>query len=318
MIIQQSAFTKDVTACEECRENRDLLRCKDCIGGAALCVRCCREKHQTLWYHRIEKWTGSHFKPGALWQIGVKVYLGHKGQQCPAIPSEPENAVESSNTSAPNTSAPEMAANSMSAEEVVTEPTVEDIEEDAIPGEEPAEDDGDYVDVTEEPHGKYPNILPIPNTSRDNDDNQYLTIVDVSGIHHLPLSPCLCNESQSRCQDEQLLDLGLFPASQKNIRTCFTLAVLKDFRLANLECKTTAYQYYNKLRRLTCPAFPALIPNRHRELRRLSRQYRNLKLWQMHGHGHDQSSLPRLALFCAACPQPGVNLAPDWKEDPDR
>lgn len=39
------------------------------------------------------------------------------------------------------------------------------------------------------------------------------------------------------------------------------------------------------------------------------------------GFGHAQDRMPGvgdLALFCPACPQPGINLPPDWKDDRDK
>jgi hypothetical protein len=37
----------------------------------------------------------------------------------------------------------------------------------------------------------------------------------------------------------------------KQIETAFTFSVLDDFLLDNLECKTTAQQYYSKLQHIT-------------------------------------------------------------------
>lgn len=195
-----------------------------------------------------------------------------------------------------------------------------------------AEDDEDedieYDDDTE----IRPNMLPRPRVF-DFFGHRFVTVVDVSGIHHLPVVKCTCREGT----EEQLhyFELGLFPASYEQIKTVFTFTVLNDFRLSNLECKTSAYQYYSKLRRLTCPAFPKMVMNRYQELRRLSRQYRNLKLWKMHGRGYVASvpepaeeptenlnSVPLadskapLALFCPTCPQPSINLPETWSADP--
>lgn len=50
-------------------------------------------------------------------------------------------------------------------------------------------------------------------------------------------------------------------------------------------------------------------------------QWRDMKVWKWHGFGHDTNLPPgemALALFCAACPQPGVNLPEDWQSDPDQ
>ncbi|KIO05537.1 hypothetical protein M404DRAFT_140741, partial [Pisolithus tinctorius Marx 270] len=61
--------------------------------------------------------------------------------------------------------------------------------------------------------------------------------------------------------------------------------------------------------------------DRYRELMRVSRLWRDLKHRKWFGFGHDKEQDPRqgeLALFCPACPQPGINLPPDWKTQYDR
>ena len=93
---------------------------------------------------------------------------------------------------------------------------------------------------------------------QDGRGNQYAIIVDISGIHRLPVQYCRCNEHKP--DDEQMLELGFFPALFKRAKTFFTFRLLDDFRLDNLESKTSAYQYYAKLRRVTCPAFPGSTP----------------------------------------------------------
>jgi len=127
------------------------------------------------------------------------------------------------------------------------------------------EDDDDDDDISEAPTGGKPSMLPQPDRC-DDTGNPFVTIVDVSGIHHLPVVFCSCDTADSQL-DIAYLRMGLFPTSFERIQMLFTLDVLKDFRLSNLECKTSAYQYYQKLRRLTCPAFPTAVLNRYQELR---------------------------------------------------
>src|SRR5882672_9737161 len=58
--------------------------------------------------------------------------------------------------------------------------------------------------------------------------------------------------------------------------------------------------------------------NRYRELLRVSRQWRNLQALKRFGFGHGQSCDPGpgdLALFCPACPQPGINLPEGWENN---
>ncbi|KAI5983428.1 hypothetical protein EDC04DRAFT_2914981 [Pisolithus marmoratus] len=61
--------------------------------------------------------------------------------------------------------------------------------------------------------------------------------------------------------------------------------------------------------------------DRYRELMRVSQLWRDLKHRKWFGFGHDMEQDPGdggLALFCTACPQPGVNLPADWKVHYDR
>ena len=219
-----------------------------------------------------------------------------------------------------------------------------------IPDEIEADDgDDDYIDIMDEPGSMHPSTIPQP-PPFDEDGHPFVAVVDISGVHHLPVITCQC-PNQDRAIDISYLEMGLLPASFEHIQTLFTIELLKDYRLSNLECKTSAYQYYQKLRRLTSPAFPKAILNHYRELQCLSREYCNMKLWKIHGRGHKAGGLNvptasdtvhamvpdgmdavlamgvdstgaetggDLAAFCPACPQPGVNLPKNWKDDPQR
>ncbi|KAI6138394.1 hypothetical protein BKA82DRAFT_4366513 [Pisolithus tinctorius] len=115
----------------------------------------------------------------------------------------------------------------------------------------------------------------------------------------------------------QLLRAKLFPSTFEKPSTAFTFAVLDDFLRDNLECGTSGMNYYSKLRRITSSVFPHLVPDRYRELLRVARKWRYLKLLKWNGfHGTTRSAEKGgLALFCAACPQPGINV--DTNEDLD-
>lgn len=168
-------------------------------------------------------------------------------------------------------------------------------------------------------------------------NNRYVRIVHVNGIHHLALVTCSC-----RGHDNVPLDLmftRLVPTSFVRFRTLFTVAVLDHFRLSNLELKASGYQYFNFLRRLTMPSAPSQVINFYHELRRLSRLWRWMKRikWAGYGHSSQSPTVPsqenltepskrdpmepsqgELAVFCPACPQPGINLPRNWKEDEER
>ena len=68
---------------------------------------------------------------------------------------------------------------------------------------------------------------------------------------------------------------------------------------------------------------PSGDQDRYRDLLRVSRQWNDLHLRKRSGIGHDPASpgITRpggLALFCPACPQPGINLPENWKTLPDQ
>jgi hypothetical protein len=88
--------------------------------------------------------------------------------------------------------------------------------------------------------------------------NPLLTVVHQSGIFSLEILYCICPNAVEK--HEQLFNTGLFPSSFKQIETVFTFTVLDDFLADNLECKTTAQQYYSKLQSITNQMFPDSVP----------------------------------------------------------
>jgi hypothetical protein len=59
------------------------------------------------------------------------------------------------------------------------------------------------------------------------------------------------------------------------------------------------------------------MQNRYRELMRVSRQMRKLEVSKCFRAVYGTSSHGNLAIFCPSCPQPGINLPPDWKDLPN-
>ncbi|KAI6042078.1 hypothetical protein EDC04DRAFT_2564782 [Pisolithus marmoratus] len=104
-----------------------------------------------------------------------------------------------------------------------------------------------------------------------------LTIVDVNGVHY-------CNGTKG--SQLQLLRAGLFPVTMRDCRTSFTFHVLDDFLWDNVEC------------------------GRYRELLRVCRAWRNLKLlkWEGFYPGSCNPDHGGLVLFFPAYPQPGINI----------
>jgi hypothetical protein len=245
----------------------------------------------------VEAWTGSYFQPSWLRQVGVVIHLGHDGLQCPS--SDPSTGYNQGSDS----------------------DETDDIDEEG------ESDDDEELEMLRdtEPHPR----------GFDAWGNRLVVVVDISGVHTIGVRRCQCPSAPS--PDIQFLDMGMFPASFTNPKAAFTFAVLDGFLIDNLECKTSAMNYFSKIRRVTSNAFPGTVPvclaptphdlrliilkNRYREFMRVTRQWRDLKSRKWHGFGHETNREPgkgELALFCPTCPQPGVNLPENWKEDPNK
>lgn len=155
-------------------------------------------------------------------------------------------------------------------------------------------------------------------------NHPYIRVVHINGIHNIACVACGCRGEEHKHAD--VMAAGLVPTSFTRYRTMFTHKVLDDFRLINLECKASAYQYFQKICRLTSPMSPESVPNLYHELRRLSRLWRWMKKLKWAGLGNkpeyerDLGQLPAgsLANFCPACPQVNVNMPPNWTEGPDQ
>ena len=98
-----------------------------------------------------------------------------------------------------------------------------------------------------------------PNRTRTSkSSNPLLKVVNQTGIFDMEILLCICINKP--LMDQQLFEAGLFPSSFKQTETVFTFSVLDDFLIDNLECKTTAQQYYSKLQMKTNRMFPDSVP----------------------------------------------------------
>lgn len=89
-------------------------------------------------------------------------------------------------------------------------------------------------------------------------DTRTLVIVDISRVHQLIVSWCCCQGAPD--YGTQLFKHRLFPASTSRPSTAFTFAVLDYFHVDAVECKTSAFNFFNKLRRLTDFSSPQSVP----------------------------------------------------------
>jgi hypothetical protein len=91
----------------------------------------------------------------------------------------------------------------------------------------------------------------------NNSDDSVLVMIDISGVHRHRVRWCHCPSKDE--PQWQLFKTGLFPATFKHPRSAFTFQVLDYFHIDQVECKTSANNFYSKLRRLTNNAFPDTV-----------------------------------------------------------
>jgi len=313
-ILDQKVYRNNSGVCHFCSVGRPVWRCKDCTDRRPLCVYCCRNGHRNAPFHRVEKWNGRYYQIGALWQVGVKIYTGHNGHPCPMTFPRKDDSV----TSAVQEAEVEAGQMQADADRVAAEAEARPVTLAQATSDIPIirdDDDVDWEDEDERPAaGHIPRFLPRPPPS-DGAGHEFLTIVHSNGFHDLPVVWCAC-PGHIYDRDIQLIDLELYPASYDKIKTAFTFECLNQQRIHSLESKMSLAQYHNYLRRLTCAIYPDASPNRYAELRRVSRQWRNLKyrkwFWLL---DNEQAGRGEMALFCAACPQSGINLPLGWQDD---
>jgi hypothetical protein len=291
-----------------------------------------RVYHKENPFHRIEHWNGSYFRPAALSEVGTYLLVQHHtGQQICDIIQHKCNLVDSAEETKDNIEQ-EHLRRYMPVPVPDTPPVPDldqyfndmDLDVDMEVDMERLDDDDDYdgeddIELETEDTGTF--------TGQGEDsDPAFLAgtktrVVHSNGLHHILMVNC-------RCRGEKVVPLDLFaaqllPASFKRIKTLFTAQVLDMFRLCNLELKASAYQFYQLLRRLTLPMAPADVDNLYREFRRMSRIWRWMKKLKWAGYAGGSKSVKEvkpgeLTIFCPACPQPGVNIPDNWKDDSAR
>ncbi|KAJ7637786.1 hypothetical protein B0H17DRAFT_1164057 [Mycena rosella] len=112
---------------------------------------------------------------------------------------------------------------------------------------------------------------------------------------------------------KQPMRAGLFPATTKDPHTAFTISMLKEFQLHNLESKKAVYDYLGAIRRLTDNSFTSqYVHNPYAAFLRVVRVFNFLSMKKRSGqfYGID-AVLPHrpagnLLVWCPACPKPGT------------
>ncbi|KAK0463400.1 hypothetical protein IW261DRAFT_1554106 [Armillaria novae-zelandiae] len=143
-------------------------------------------------------------------------------------------------------------------------------------------------------------------------------IVDVDGIHTVNMAFCNCTQGISLYI--QLLRQRLFPATTIHPHTAFTFCILHFFQLLLFMSKVSTYEFYQTLVCLTNNSGMHTPPDRYQAFLRVMREWRHICALKRFGHGHEPSGIQgtkqgELALRCPACPQPSINLPPDWRKN---
>lgn len=101
--------------------------------------------------------------------------------------------------------------------------------------------------------------IPQPSLqSHDRLGNRMMVLVHSSGIHRVGVHFCRCTGSKGA--DVQLLEMGLYPASTRTPQTAFTLSVLEDGLLENLESNTALQSFVQRIRIKTNTVEPQSTP----------------------------------------------------------
>ncbi|KAG8925800.1 hypothetical protein FRC01_009690 [Tulasnella sp. 417] len=143
-----------------------------------------------------------------------------------------------------------------------------------------------------------------------------LTVLHKTGQHVARFRPCVCSGKELW---EQLLEVDIWPSTQKRPKTGFTMEVLRHQRCLSLRSKTNLKEYYDTLVDLTSAAEDkASVPYAYDQLRVGYREHRALETHMRAGRPDATAPLApgELCVACPSCPHPGVNLPHNWERDP--
>ncbi len=237
LLLEMLGLTRDPT-CSMCTNTME-IKCDDCFGANYFCRSCCLDAHQRSPYHWTLRWTGDHFVPTSLHELGFILYLGHHGMPCP-------NTYEVHHVIHPHLN---VLIHFQGAQLLQLQSGKQKKGKTSRSSAKHSDDAYDFV----KPSIDYSQETPRRKCTASS-GNPMLTVVNTTGISEMEILHCICPDAM--LGHEQLLQAGLLPSSFEEPETAFTFSVLDDFLADNLECKTTAQQYYSKLQNITNKMFP--------------------------------------------------------------
>ncbi|PBK59169.1 hypothetical protein ARMSODRAFT_983262 [Armillaria solidipes] len=149
--------------------------------------------------------------------------------------------------------------------------------------------------------------------------HQEFKVLHGNGVHHIALDYCGCERQLPK--HIQLLRRGWYPTSQRVPRTAASFQLLEFLHLLSLCAKTSVYDFYRTLEKLTTNTGMGVPKSRYKALMRMLLQWRHLKMLKRAGRGHVDNGVNTtqdhdLVVKCPSCPWPEVNLPEGWDQAP--
>ncbi|TDL13652.1 hypothetical protein BD410DRAFT_817279 [Rickenella mellea] len=147
-------------------------------------------------------------------------------------------------------------------------------------------------------------------------------VIHTNGIHEVAINFCGC--ATAKLHTIQLLRARLFPATTSAPKTAATFELLKNFHISTFESKASSWHFYSALRRQSDNTGLTDVKLRYEAFRCMVREYSYIELLKRAGRGHSPDPVSatapgECAVQCPACPHPGINLPPGWRDaDPER
>ncbi|SJL15740.1 uncharacterized protein ARMOST_19245 [Armillaria ostoyae] len=147
--------------------------------------------------------------------------------------------------------------------------------------------------------------------------HQEFKVLHGNGIHHVALDYCGCERQLPK--HIQLLRRGWYPASQHVPHTAASFQLLEFLHMLSLCAKSSLYDFYRTLEKLTVNTGIDVPKSRNKALMRMLLQWRHLKMLKRGGRAHFNDGVVttgphNLAVLCPSCPCPGINLPEGWEE----
>ncbi|KAI0649157.1 hypothetical protein C8Q79DRAFT_999013 [Trametes meyenii] len=144
-------------------------------------------------------------------------------------------------------------------------------------------------------------------------DVGFMVIIHEHGIMDIPVKYCKCEGSAPEAQ--QLIRYGCWPTTWVAPSTAMTLNVMRMYESLELQAQVNIHDFLGYLRRQTDGVAPQDVKDRYREFNTGNREFTHVLARRRAGLCPGQhAKRGDLTVMCPACPQPGINMRPGWKE----